>query len=180
MGCGRQAGEHEQKGILFQLRQAQKRCNDFHVSEKFPTLTKALQNLAALHRKLYVLEYLGWYISMDSRQFVQLSQDEFNFVRQHRTSWPDARGGARADKSTTASAEELRAYLQATILPVDDNTQDPTAASSSEPQRLQAPWVNPTRQEWEHVVEPTNDHRYHADQWSDTSAIASAVAWPSD
>ena len=117
---------------------------------------------------------------MDSRQFVQLSQVEFTFVRQHRTSWPDARGAARADKSTAASAEELRAYLQATILPADDNTQDPTAASSSEPQRLQAPWVNPTRQEWELVVEPTNDHRYNADQWSDTSAIASAVAWPSD
>ena len=54
---------------------------------------------------------------------------------------------------------------------VDDNTQDPTAASSFEPQRLPAPWVNATWQEWEHVVELTNAH-----WWSDTSAMASDVA----
>ena len=147
-GMGVKQVKNERKGTLFQIEKAEATCKSFPGEGKLLTHEAALENLAALHRKRYVLEYWVWHIFMDSGQPpVQLSQAEFTFVRQHRTSWPDARGLARADKSTVASAEELRAYLQATILLVDDNTQDPTAASSSQPQWLSAPWVDATWQE---------------------------------
>ena len=62
-GVGIKKVRNEQKGTIFQIKQAKERCNHFPGDNKFPTLPEALQNLAALKHKLYLLEYLGWAVT---------------------------------------------------------------------------------------------------------------------
>ena len=90
---------------------------------------------------------------------VQLSRWEFEYVTRTRQCLPDA----WTETSTAASADQMQANLQATNWLADDNSQDPNAASSSEPQRWQVrgpdewsisgtrPPINLSPPEWEYV-----------------------------